>query len=440
MNDNISFAIISLGCSKNQVDSELMISFLENEGLSYTKISEKADIIIVNTCGFIEKAREESIDTTLQVKNNFPGKIVIMAGCLTQRYKNTFRELIPEIDGFLETKDPASILALTKNIIKKRGLKYNKNSTDSNLINRKKLLSFPGSVYVKIGDGCNNNCTYCSIPLIKGPLASRNIASIIEEIEYLKKQDIFEFNIIAQDIGSFGRDTGQNENLPELLRIISRIKGEFWVRLLYIHPDHFPLDILRIIKNDKRILPYFDIPFQHGSPEILKAMGRKSDINANLDLINRIRDILPDSIIRSTFLIGFPGENENDFEKLLDFQKKAAFEWLGSFTYSQEEGTKAYSFKGSVKKGLMKKRQQKIEEGQINITEKKLKRFLGRDLPVIIEEEVKGEDLYLGRAFFNAPDVDGLVVVKSNNKLIPGKIVNARLEKLNGIDMEAVIV
>ncbi len=445
MNDNLTFTIISLGCSKNQVDSEIMISSLEAEGISFIESCDDADIIIINTCGFITKAKKESIDTTLQTKKTFPEKIVIMAGCLNQRYKSTFQSLMPEIDGFYETKNPSEIKQLVKKLITVKKLKQkttsSNKSSDNIFIPRKKLLSFPNSAYIKIADGCNNNCSYCSIPLIKGVLSSRDIHSIIEEIKQLQDNGIFEFNIIAQDIGSFGKDAGL-EHLPALLEKISCLSGDFWIRLLYIHPDHFPIQILEIIKNDNRILPYFDIPFQHGSSKILKAMGRKSDVEENLKLISRIRQLLPHSIIRSTFLIGFPGEDENDFNDLLAFQKEADFEWLGSFTYSREEGTKAYSFKNRVIKSTARLRQKRIEEEQVKITEKRLLRFTGRELQVLIEEEVQGEGLYLARGYFNAPEVDGLVVVKAgNNELLnPGDVVNVKLEKLNGIDLEAIII
>ncbi len=447
MNDNLSFTIISLGCSKNQVDSEIMISSLEKSGINFVNSCDDADIIIINTCGFISKAKEESIDTTLQAKDQFPEKTVIMAGCLNQRYKESLQSLMPEIDGFYETKDPANIKELVKKLIKDKKLKSKfksteKKSTETKFEQRNRLLSFPSSAYIKIADGCNNNCTYCSIPLIKGELNSRNSRSIIDEIKQLRENNIFEFNIIAQDIGSFGIDTDPyNESLALLLKDISKLNGDFWIRLLYIHPDHFPKEIIDIIKNDSRILPYFDIPFQHGSANILKAMGRKSDVSLNLELISRIRETLPDSIIRSTFLIGFPGEDENDFNDLLEFQKKANFEWLGSFTYSREEDTKAYSLKNRVKKSTMIERKKKVEQEQVKITEKRLLRFTGRKLHVLIEEPVKGEGLYLARGYLNAPEVDGLIVVKTINEelLKPGDIVNVKIEKLNGIDLEAVI-
>ncbi len=301
-------------------------------------------------------------------------------------------------------------------------------------------MSFPKSVYVKIAEGCDNRCSYCAIPLIRGNLASRSVKDIVEEVGMLLDKGFFEVNLIAQDLGSFGLDRGKQE-LPVLLSEISKLRGKFWVRMLYIHPDRFPTDILGLCKEDGRILPYFDLPFQHASQPILARMGRKGDSETYLELIQTIRQTLPHAVIRSTFLVGFPGETEADFATLADFQDKASLEWLGVFSYSREEGTAAYrySWKPNKKppKRELERRKRLLEERQIRITETMLDRFVGKDFDALVEESIPGEGLCLARAYAHAPEVDGLVVVHAEN-VAPGDVLKVRIVKRNGVDLEAV--
>ncbi len=325
-----SFHIESLGCAKNQVDSELMIAALQREGWVLAESAEAAEVLIVNTCGFISPAKTESIETTLGLKNRFPGKKVIMVGCLTERYGRDLAAQLPEIDGFLGNKDPLAIITLVDPGRSKppAGLPRASGDARRKRLERKRLLSFPGTAYVKVAEGCANRCTYCAIPLIRGDLSSRSVESVLEEIRGLLRRGVKELIFIAQDLGSFGTDRGAGE-LPRLLRETATVPGEFWVRLLYIHPDKFPREILDIMADDARFLPYFDLPFQHAAPGILRAMGRRGDAAANLGLLEEIRRRLPRAVIRSTFLVGFPGESEEDFQLLLDFQEKARFTGSG---------------------------------------------------------------------------------------------------------------
>jgi ribosomal protein S12 methylthiotransferase len=281
------------------------------------------------------------------------------------------------------------------------------------------LLSPPGSAYIKISEGCDNCCSFCAIPLIRGRLRSRSIADIVEECRVLLQREVKELCIIGQDIGSYGTDGNGDavSKLPELLNAISLLEGRFWVRLLYIHPDHFPLPILDIMQRDERFLPYFDIPFQHAAPEILSAMNRHGTAERYLEFLKDIRSRLANAVIRSTFLLGFPGETEKDFAALLDFQDKAALDWLGCFAYSREEGTPAYSLPAQVSHKTANLRKRIIEERQIPITENNMNRFTSKTLDVLIEEKFVsgaegncGEAIMLGRLYCHAPEVDGSAV------------------------------
>jgi len=298
------------------------------------------------------------------------------------------------------------------------------------------LLSFPGSAYVKVAEGCDNRCTYCAIPLIRGRLESRPVAEVVQESQGLLDRGARELILIAQDLGSYGKDGG-SPALPRLLEELGRISGDFWVRLLYIHPDHFPLEILDLMAADRRFLPYFDLPFQHASPGILRAMGRRRSSQENLDLVSRIRRRLPGAMIRTTFLVGFPAETDADFQHLLAFQEAARPDWMGCFTYSREEDTPAYSMKARVRTGVASQRKSELGRRQVQITERSLDAVVGRTLDVLVEEQIQGEEMSLGRAYLQAPDVDGLVVVR--RAVTPGSRVAVRIERRNGVDLEGTV-
>jgi ribosomal protein S12 methylthiotransferase len=306
------------------------------------------------------------------------------------------------------------------------------------------LLSLPGSAYIKISEGCDNRCAFCAIPLIRGRLRSRSIADIVEECRVLLQRGVKELCIIGQDSGSYGTDGngGGVSKLPELLNAISLLEGRFWVRLLYIHPDHFPLPILDIMQRDARFLPYFDIPFQHAAPEILTAMNRRGTAESYLELLSVIRGRLANAVIRSTFLLGFPGETEKDFTALLDFQDKAALDWLGCFAYSREEGTKAYSLPAQVPRRTAFHRKRIIEERQMAITENNMNRFTGQTLDALIEEKFAavagdcGEAIMLGRLYCHAPEVDGSAVFVGASAAELGSLLPCKVIARRGIDLE----
>lgn len=435
------FYVENLGCSKNQVDAENIISTLSEAGWDFCESPDDAELIIVNTCGFIKPAKEESIDTILGFTSRYPGKKVLAAGCLSERYNQQLMDMIPELAGVFGSMAPTRIPEVADAVLKgEKPVVVPK--ADLSVTPRKKFFSYERSVYVKIAEGCNNRCTFCAIPIIKGGLKSRPLKEIISEIKQLLGDGAFELNLIAQDLAGLGTDRGRKE-LPELLRAISALEGNFWVRLLYIHPDRFIDEVVDIMVEDKRFLPYFDIPFQHASKRILRKMGRKGTVQSYMEMIASIKVRLPDAVFRSTFMTGFPGEKKSDFQELQEFLKQAKLNWVGFFTYSREEDTPAWSFRGPLGTKLSlrtaEKRKEKLEVLQTAITEVGLDDFLGKTLDILIEEKVEGENLYIGRAYFQAPEVDGLIVLHGEN-LRPGDVVPARIFKRNGLDLEAVVL
>jgi ribosomal protein S12 methylthiotransferase len=432
----MTFFIESLGCAKNQVDSEFLIANLEIRGLHWVENPEEAQLIIVNTCGFITSAKDQSIQTSLALKSRYPDKKVIMLGCLVQRYGAELEREMGEIDGFVALNDLDSLLRLISS--SQDGREVPLRTADPRRQGRSRFLSFPGTAYVKVAEGCSNRCSYCAIPLIRGKLVSRKPEDILEEIVELLQRGVLEIVLIAQDLASYGKDRGEGQ-LVQLVKSILRMEGRFWLRLLYLHPDHLPVELLDVVAADNRVLPYFDIPFQHASRNVLARMGRKGSAEIYAKLVQDIRDRLPEAVIRSTLLVGFPGENEDDFETLLAFQKDCPLDWVGVFSYSREEGTPAYEMKGGVSKSVAEARRRSLEHAQIEISERLLERQVGKTLEVLVEERIEGEKLTLARAYLHAPEVDGLVVVKADS-LKPGRIYTVRIEARAGIDLEASVV
>ncbi|GMO44785.1 MAG: 30S ribosomal protein S12 methylthiotransferase RimO [Termitinemataceae bacterium] len=461
-----------LGCAKNQVDGETIL-FALNEN-SYVQCDDpaSADFIIINSCGFIESAKQESINTVLEYKKQFPDKKIILAGCLAKRYEQDLAASLPEADLLFCENDlfkiaayaerlystkhsgglfregagdmPPSLRALSADIANNE----NRLSKDINCntakraseasprknIGNRPLLSFMGSAYIKISEGCNNRCTFCAIPVIRGNLISRTIADISSEARILVERGVKELCLVAQDAAAYGMDIAGRCLLDDLLQELSHIDGDFWVRLLYLHPDHFPLEILQTINSDKRYVPYFDIPFQHASETLLNAMNRRGNSKKYLQLIKTIRNNVDNAVMRSTFLTGFPGESEKDFAELLEFQANAELDWAGVFTYSKEDGTPAFSLKNTVPKITAKTRKNMLLEKQAEITPARLDRFIGIKTKCLIEEEIDGADctkgdsensgkiqendtadsagsIFLGRLFCHAPEVDGAAVI-----------------------------
>ena len=423
------------GCAKNQVDAEEIRARLSGAGWTARESPEGSSVLVVNTCGFIESAKKESLDSVLDLRARYPLARILMAGCLAQRYPEDLAADLPEADGIFGNGDLSRIAEAVEAVGSGGRPVLVPDAAPLSRVPRETLYSYPRSAYLKISEGCSNRCSYCAIPLIRGDARSRDPLDVAAEARELAARGIFEINLIGQDLGAYGLDSLGRQALPELLAELCRIEADFRVRMLYIHPDHFPLEVLDVCARDPRILPYFDLPFQHASGPILKSMNRHGDARTYLRLADDIRERLPDAVLRSTFLVGFPGETEEDFAALLDFQGRARLDWLGAFEFSREEDTPAAALKGRVTKKVASERRRLVEEAQRPITEANLRAFLGRTLEVLVEERVEGEDLSLGRSYAQAPEVDGLVVL--NRRLDPGRVVRARVFAVNGVDLEA---
>lgn len=436
--------IESLGCAKNQVDSEILLTIAKQKGYEVTKTAQDADLLFVNTCGFIESAKEESINTFFSLKNTFPKAKIILGGCLAERYNKELE--LEEADAIFGNHDLSKFADLLDELEEndeqiKLAPEYPDPDKDKD--ERSEYLSMPRSCYLKISEGCNHRCNYCAIPIIRGPLRSRPFNSIVEEAKRLIAQGFYEINLIAQDLGAYGTDFDGRSHFCELLDTLAALDGNFVLRLLYIHPDTFPIELIDIVKNNKKILPYFDIPFQHASQRVLRGMKRSGNTEKYLALIEKIRSNIPEAVIRTTLMLGFPGEEREDFDELLRFVKSARFDWMGSFLYSREEDTPAYEMRNERdhKKAIRRATPWKseLEELQSKITEENLEKFVGKKYLALVEENIQGEDLSIARIYSQAPDVDGLTVIMGEG-IKPGDVVEVGIRKVRGVDLEAILI
>ncbi len=460
-----TFFLDQHGCAKNQVDGELIITRLENLGYTKTDNPDEAALIIVNSCGFIESAKVESLNSVIDARGQYPDAKILLAGCLAERYAADFAETLPEADAIFGNGDISRIDEVVESLMGKGDRPVL--TTPQQGIScgeRTEFLNFKNSAFVKITEGCNNCCSFCAIPIIRGELRSRPARDIVEEIRGLLARGIFEINLIGQDLAAYGRDgiaRGDSGNagyfteptpLAELLREISSLPGSFWVRLLYIHPDHFPFDIIPVLNADHRILPYFDVPFQSGSTDVLKRMNRSGTPETYLNMVSRLRSELHTlPTIRTTFLCGFPGETDEHAAETAQFMKAVQPDWSGCFTYSREEDTAAYSMKKQCKQKDMEKRVAVLQEQQDAITSERLARHVGETLDVLIEEVIDDPEqdagIALGRVWFQAPEVDGATVVRyeldnpeHQKKVQPGSVCQVKILGISGVDLDSAIL
>ena len=429
--------IESLGCAKNQVDSEILLTYALEDGYEMTEDASEADVIVVNSCGFIESAKKESIDAFFALHRLNPDARIIMAGCLAERYG---REMdLEEASAIFGNKDLSRFPEVLEG--RERLLIPESFEPESERDDRRVLLNYPGSAYLKISEGCNHRCAYCAIPLIRGPLRSRPMDKVIAEAKRLIGQGIYEIDIVAQDLGAYGTDDGGPSRFVELMDRLSSLEGDFVLRMLYIHPDTFPEGLIELCRERRKILPYFDIPFQHADPKVLRPMRRTGDPETYLALIRRIRKALPDAVIRTTLMLGFPGEDREAFDTLMQFSRDARFDWMGSFLYSREEDTPAYGMRGEKEHEKAHKAaarwQKELEAAQEKVTEERLERFVGHEYTALIEDRIEGEELAIGRIYSQAPDVDGLTVIMGRD-MNPGDVVRVGITKVRGLDLEGV--
>ena len=425
-------ALISLGCAKNLVDSEVMLGLLEEKNYEPVTHLTEADIIIINTCGFIDPARREScyvIRKALQEKKRNKEKKIVVSGCYVQRSRTALQESFPDVDVWIGVNDFDKIAHAAE------GLPF-ENSESCFLYDHsfpRKISTPPAWTYLKISEGCSHKCSFCSIPLIKGPYRSRSIPSIVREAEELAASGIKEINLVSQDSTSFGRDQKMKQGLVYLLRELQEIKNLEWIRVLYSYPEDVSDSLLEIIGEDK-ICPYLDIPFQHSHPSIVKRMKRGLDGKESLKLLEKIRKKVPNIAVRTSIVVGFPGEGKKEFDDLKAFVKAACFDHLGVFTYSLEEGTECYGLGDPVRESVKRRRREKIMEHQAEISFKNNMKYVNQKIDVLIEGTLKqSPQVMVGRGKFQAPEVDGVVLLNSD-KIKPE--VLSSIQKVEIIDAD----
>lgn len=430
--------LVSLGCPKNLVDSEVMLGILKGSGCEFTSVEAEADVLIVNTCGFIGDAKEESVEEIIRLaeyKRTGRCRRLIVTGCLSQRYSEELTRELPEVDCFIGTGEYTRISEAVREGFAERvmvGLPTYIHDYDS-----PRILATPAHyAYVKVAEGCSNHCSYCSIPSIRGEFRSRSEDSIVKEVSSLAAQGVREINLVAQDTTSYGKD--RNIGLASLLKRLVPVKGIEWIRLLYLYPGRIDKDLLTVMKSEEKVLPYIDLPLQHISPRVLAAMNRKYTREEVEDLISRIREEIPDVVLRTSLIVGFPGETDRDFAELLDFILKTRFDRLGVFTYSREEGTPAYGLGDQVPEKVKTDRMNSLMEAQRVISLEKNNLLVGRTVKVLVDGTAEEEGFPLkGRTSSQAPDVDGVVYL--NGTSWPGEITEALITDAEDYDLIAEI-
>jgi ribosomal protein S12 methylthiotransferase len=432
--------MISLGCPKNLVDSEVMLGLLREKGWT-PSTSEDADVIIVNTCGFIREAKEESIETILSMaaaKEGGKARKLVVTGCLPQRYGRELLRELPEVDFFVGTGEFHRIADLLQESEKGKMRQKQVIGAPEFLYDHRTPrihTSFPGSTYLKISEGCANFCSYCVIPRLRGRLRSRPVSSILQEAKQAVSRGVKEINLIGQDITAYGRDRGDKAGLLELLKGLVKVEGLRWIRLLYAHPAHLTPELVRLIGEEEKICKYLDLPLQHVNERILKAMNRPAPGKRVLDFLGWIRKEIPGVFLRTSLMVGFPGETERRFRELLEFVREARFDRLGVFAYSREEGTPAASLKGRVPDRIKQVRQRQIMSLQKKISLKKQKALVGSRVPVLVERPGKAPGiLWEGRTPGQAPEVDGSIFLTGGDTR-PGEMVGVRITDAGPYDL-----
>ncbi|WP_422448753.1 30S ribosomal protein S12 methylthiotransferase RimO [Thermoanaerobacterium sp. DL9XJH110] len=433
---SVKVGLISLGCDKNLVDSEFMLGILKKHNYVITNKEKDADVIIVNTCGFIESAKQESIDTILemaQYKNTGNCKLLIATGCLAQRYKETLLEEIPELDAVVGTGEFYRIHEVIQRLNgSKVNLTENSNFVNFDIKNRVRI--YPYISFVKIAEGCSNHCSYCAIPFIRGPYRSREIAAIKEEVEMLVSDGVKEINLVAQDTTNYGVDIYGKPALSRLLEELIKIEGEFWIRILYAYPTNIDDGLLDLIESGPKIAKYLDIPLQHINDRILKLMNRPTDSRFIKRLIERIKNKIPDIALRTTFIVGFPSETEREFEELLDFVKQYQFDRVGAFKYSEEEGTRAANIEPKIRERIKNHRYRKLMQLQRTISGTKNAGLRGKVIRVLAERLDRKTNLFIGRSERDAPFVDGVVSFYGPN-CRPGNVYPVKILQTYDYDL-----
>lgn len=437
----IRIYFISLGCAKNQVDSEMMLHHLQAGGFSLTQEPDEARVILINTCSFIESATQESIDTILEaarLKNEGACQVLVVTGCFPQRYGNQLVEQLPEVDLFLGTDSFSAVADRVSALLAGKKSPKMILEPDPGLWakpHERLLTTTPGTAYLKIAEGCSNRCAYCTIPSIRGPFRSRGPTVLIQEARALAEQDVRELILVAQDTTAYGSDLVPSQSLNALIKELLKIDSFEWLRLLYLRPERITSDLLALMALEERICPYLDIPIQHVSDRILKAMHRPYGKKLLKNLIKKIRRTIPEAALRTTVMVGFPGETEEDFQELVALVTETEFDHLGVFRYSPEEGTSAAVYADQVPEEIGKMRQDFLMEKQKEISLKKNQKRIGSVEPVLVTGFSPESDLLIqGRTRFQSPEVDGVVYITEGEPRI-GQIIQVKITEAHAYDL-----
>jgi len=441
---SIKMAFVSLGCDKNLVDSEVMLGICRNDGeIEVISDEKEADVIVVNTCCFIQDALEESIEAIVEMgkmKQEGKCKGLIVAGCLGQRYEKEIFDEMPEVDAVLGTTSYEKVAEAAKRVVKGERFKEiasidNAMEKEENSYNR--IVTTSGNyAYLKIAEGCDNHCTYCVIPSLRGKYRSRSMESLIKEAEILAKNDVKELILVAQDTAPYGKDIYGESRLHELLERLCRIEGIEWIRILYCYPEHITDETIEVMAREEKICKYLDMPVQHGCDSVLKRMGRRNTAGIIEEKVSKLRGAMPDIALRTTVITGFPGETEEEFNELLSFVEKMKFDRLGAFAYSQEEGTPAAKMAEQIDEDIKQERKNAVMELQKGISARKCEECVGKTMKVIIEGRLaEDQQVYCARSEKDAPDIDGMVFVRSEEELLTGDFINVRITEAGDYDL-----
>lgn len=436
---NYKVGMISLGCPKNQVDAEHMLAMMDAEGWEIVDYVDGCDVVIVNTCGFIDDAKKEAIENILDMvelkKEGIISKIIV-TGCLAQRYKDEIVKEIPEVDAVVGIGANGDIIKTVEEVMSGVDT-IEKYPPQCELpLEGQRILTTPQYwAYLKIGEGCSNRCTYCTIPSIRGNMRSRSMENVIDEAKQLAELGVKELILIAQDTTSYGLDLYGELKLPELLNELCKIDSIEWIRLLYCYPDRITDELIETMKNQEKIVNYIDLPLQHADDKILKAMNRRGDQALIRSVISKLRSEIPDVVIRTTFIVGFPGEGEEEFETLAEFVNEIEFDRLGVFTFSPQEGTPAYDMDNQVEDDVKTRRGEVIMQDQYSIMEEKNNEKIGKTYKVVVEDYDGYSDSYTGRTYMDAPEIDGLVKFTSHKDLDIGDFVDVEIFDIEDYDL-----
>ncbi len=435
---SVKVGMICLGCAKNQVDGEMLMAALRNGGFETVSDPAESDIAIINTCGFIDSAKKESIGEILELvdlKNDGVIEKIVVTGCLAERYKDEIRRDIPEVDAVLGIGANADIVNKFKELVGGEAVESFPDKYQMPLCGDRDLSTPNYYAYLKIAEGCDNNCTYCAIPMIRGKQRSRTIENIVEEAEGLVKNGVKELIVIAQDTSRYGIDIYGEFSLARLLKELSKIENLKWIRVLYCYPEAITEELINVFATEDKVVKYLDLPLQHASGKVLKRMNRRGDREKLTALINKLRERIPGIVLRSTFIAGFPGETEEDFTELAEFVKDMEFDRMGCFAYSQEEGTPAARMKEQLDEETKEERARIIMESQMDIMDRINQRHIGKILEVMVDGFDEEQECYFGRSYMDAPDVDGFVYFNSENELNPGDFVTVEIEDAIDADL-----